>query len=153
MALSIEKIIHNLNFDRLFLDRIDYVERQQNNTLHGNGIPFHYIAMFKLLLVLPDNKMEQGFIAEYYKQVFGKRITQSSMSRTLTYLAQTLGLLDYVSNAHKPDARFTWLRLTALGKKFQQHLIGSTSVAKDIDPKSSIRNVVRMMPMTTKKMG
>ena len=151
MALSIEKIIHNLHFDRLFLDRIDYVERQQNKTLHGNGIPFHYIALFKLLLVIPDNKMEQGAIAEYYKQVFGRRITQSSMSRTLTYLAETLGLLDYVDNAHKPDARFTWLRLTALGKKFQQHLIGSTSVAKDTDPKGFIRSVVSIMP--TKKMG
>ena len=151
MALSIEKIIHNLHFDRLFLDRIYSVERQQEKTLHGNGMPFHYIAVFKLLLVLPENKMRQDDIGDYYKQVFGRRITQSSLSRTLAYLADTLGLLDYVSNAHKADARFTWLRLTALGKKFQQHLIGSTSIAKETDPKGFIRSVVSIMP--TKKMG
>ena len=69
----------------------------------------------------------------------------------MAYLADTLGVIDYVNNAHKPDARFTWLRLTALGKKFQQHLIGSTSVAKETDPRGVIRSVVSLMP--TKKMG
>ena len=61
MAQSIEKVIHNLHFDRLFLDRIEDVDRatlkenekknKKTKLLHANGIPFHYIAVFKTLAV------------------------------------------------------------------------------------------------------
>ena len=47
MALSIEKVIHNLHFDRLFLDKIEAVERAKKEILHANGLPYHYIAVFK----------------------------------------------------------------------------------------------------------
>jgi hypothetical protein len=144
MAISIEKVIHNLHFDRLFLDRIAHAEHQTGKQLHGNGVPFHYVSVFKILMVLPENKMEQHHISFYYREVFGRSITQSSLSRTLSYLKKDLGLV--MEKDNPIDARNKWVGLTALGKKFRQHLVGSTSVAKDVDPKGQIRNVVKFMP-------
>ena len=42
-------ILNSLQFDRAFLDRIKFVEKQKRMTkaMHGNGVPFHYICIFK----------------------------------------------------------------------------------------------------------
>ena len=128
MALSIEKVIHNLHFDRLFLDKISKVEEQTRKNLHGNGIPFHYIAVFKTLLCMNENAMNTRNISANYEKIFGRHILQSSLSRTLSYLSETLGLCKYVDSVYSPDRRFTWLKLSSVGKTFQKHLIGSTDV-------------------------
>jgi hypothetical protein len=145
MALSIEKVIHNLHFDRLFLDRIEVVERQNKEQLHGNGVPFHYVSVFKLLLVLPKHNSNQHKISFYYHEIFGRHITQPSLSRTLDYLANKLGLVKVIND--RLDARKKEVELTPLGKKFQQHLVGSTSVAKEIDKDGKLRSVVINMPI------
>ena len=144
MALSLEKIIHNLHFDRLFLDRISLIEHQKRKQLHGNGVPFNYVTVFKIVLVLPADKLEQHHISLYYREIFGRNISQPSLSRALSYLKIELGLITDKENP--VDARNKWVSLTPLGKKFQQHLVGSTSIAKEVDAKGSIRNVVKFMP-------
>lgn len=142
MALSIEKVIHNLHFDRLFLDKISKVEEAQRKNLHGNGIPFHYIAVFKTLLCMNENAMNTRNISENYEKIFGRHILQSSLSRTLSYLSDTLGLCKYIDNVYSPDRRFTWLKLSQSGKQFQKHLIGSTDV--DQIHAREIRNVINI---------
>ena len=62
MAVSIEKVIHNLHFDRLFLDKIEAVEKTSGKKLHANGLPFHYLAVFKVLLCMPEEKMKVEII-------------------------------------------------------------------------------------------
>ena len=37
MAVSIEKVIHNLHFDRLFLDKIEAVEKTSTVTFRGES--------------------------------------------------------------------------------------------------------------------
>ena len=142
MALSIEKVIHNLHFDRLFLDKISKVEELQRKNLHGNGIPFHYIAVFKTLLCMNENAMNTKNISDNYEKIFGRHILQSSLSRTLNYLSSTLGLCKYIDNVYSPDRRFTWLKLSPSGKSFQKHLIGSTDV-EQIHARE-IRNVINI---------
>ena len=141
MALSIEKVIHNLHFDRLFLDRIEAVERAKKEILHANGIPFHYIAVFKVLLCMREEQMRVEIISDNYRKLFGRNINQSSLSRTLNYLNEQLGLVAEKKNPHV-DARFSWVKLTNAGKKFQKHLIGSTTVDQPYAPE--MRKVINI---------
>ena len=141
MALSIEKVIHNLHFDRLFLDKISKIEEAEKRNLHGNGIPFHYIAVFKTLLCMHEGAMNTNNIGKNYEKIFGRPILQSSLSRTLSYLSETLNLCMYVSNKWS-DKRFTWLKLSQAGKTFQKQLIGSTDV-EQVHAKE-IRNVINI---------
>ena len=138
---STEKVLHNLQFDRLFLDKIKTVEEIRNKSkeykkqggdeeyvLHGNGVPFHYVCVFKVLLCMREEQMKTKNISENYRSIFGLGINQSSLSRTLSYLCNDLSLVEFVENVHTGDRRYTWCRLTREGKKFQKHLIGSTDV-------------------------
>ena len=138
---STEKVLHNLQFDRLFLDKIKTIEEARSKSkkyskedevyvMHGNGVPFHYICVFKVLLCISEGQMKTKNISEYYRTIFGHGINQSSLSRTLHYLAKVLKLVEFVENVHNRDARFTWCRLSREGKKFQKHLIGSTEVSQ-----------------------
>ena len=141
MAVSIEKVVHNLHFDRLFLDKIEAVERTKKEKLHANGIPFHYIAVFKTLLCMREGDMTPENIAKNFEQLFGRHIKQSSLSRTLSYLRSTLKLIAKNDNAFADD-RFRYVKLTSAGKEFQKHLIGSTSVRQDYAPE--IREVINI---------
>ena len=153
MAQSIEKVIHNLHFDRLFLDRIDNVDRanlkkdDKTKLLHANGIPFHYIAVFKTLLCMREANMTPDEIAKNFERLFGRHIKQSSLSRTLSYLRDTLKLIAKNDNAFADD-RFRYVKLTAAGREFQQHLIGSTTVTQDYAPE--MRQVINIGKMSTK---
>jgi len=141
MAQSIEKVIHNLHFDRLFLDKIETVERAKKEILHANGIPFHYIAVFKTLLCMREADMTPEEVARNFEKLFGRHIKQSSLSRTLSYLRDTLKLIAKNDNAFADD-RFRYLKLTNAGREFQKHLIGSTTVAQPYA--SEMRQVINM---------
>ena len=124
---SVEKVLHNLQFDRLFLDRIKDVERNlRKKSLHGNRVPFQHICVFKVLLCMQPENMQTDNISQNYRSIFGIPINQSSLSRILSYLAKTLGLVKYTDNPF--DSRLTSVKLSTKGKEFQQHLIGSTRV-------------------------
>ena len=75
MALSIEKVIHNLHFDRLFLDKIEAAERTSGKKLHANGIPFHYIAVFKTLLCMKEADMTPEQVAKNYTNQHGTKLS------------------------------------------------------------------------------
>ena len=125
---SIEKVLHNLQFDRLFLERIKEVEKNSRKKLHGNGVPFQHICIFKVLLCMHEEDMDTHKISENYRSIFGMTVNQSSLSRILSYLCNELKIVDYASNPFNQDARFTYVRLSKKGKEFQKHLIGSTQV-------------------------
>ena len=141
MAVSIEKVNHNLHFDRLFLDKIEAVEKTSGKPLHVNGLPFHYLAVFKVLLCIREEQMKVEIISDNYRKLFGRNINQSSLSRTLNYLNDKLGLVAEKKNPHA-DARFSWVKLTNAGKKFQKHLIGSTTVDQPYAPE--MRKVINI---------
>ena len=141
MAQSIEKVIHNLHFDRLFLDRIEDAEKGTKKRLHANGIPFHYIAVFKTLLCMREADMTHELIAKNFEAIFGRHIKQSSLSRTLSYLKETLKLVAKNSNAFADD-RFKFVKLTNAGREFQKHLIGTTTVTQEYAPE--MRQVINI---------
>ena len=141
MAQSIEKVIHNLHFDRLFLDRIEDAEKGTKKRLHANGIPFHYIAVFKTLLCMREADMSTELIAKNFEAIFGRHIKQSSLSRTLSYLKETLKLVAKNSNAFADD-RFKFVKLTNAGREFQKHLIGTTTVTQEYAPE--MRQVINI---------
>ena len=139
---SIEKVLHNLQFDRLFLDRIKEVEKARKIDLHSNGVPFQHICVFKVLLCMREEQMMTKNISENYRSIFGIGINQSSLSRILSYLATTLDLVRHLEPHEKEKVKFTYVRLTKEGKKFQKHLIGSTSVSQP--NVSEFRNVINI---------
>ena len=139
---SIEKVLHNLQFDRLFLDRIKEREKNNRKKLHGNGVPFQHMCVFKVLLCMQPENMSTDNISENYRSIFGVPINQSSLSRILTYLEEDLGLVNKTDNPFADDARKTFVKLSAKGKEFQKHLIGSTRVYQP--NVAEIRNIVNI---------
>ena len=139
---SIEKVLHNLQFDRLFLDRIKEREKNNRKKLHGNGVPFQHMCVFKVLLCMQPENMSTDNISENYRSIFGIPINQSSLSRILTYLEEDLGLVNKTDNPFADDARKTFVKLSAKGKEFQKHLIGSTRVYQP--NVAEIRNIVNI---------
>ena len=139
---SIEKVLHNLQFDRLFLDRIKEREKNNRKKLHGNGVPFQHICVFKVLLCMQPENMQTDIISENYRSIFGITINQSSLSRILAYLETELGLVIKTDNPFGDDARKTFVKLSAKGKEFQKHLIGSTRVYQP--NVAEIRNIVNI---------
>ena len=139
---SIEKVLHNLQFDRLFLDRIKEREKNNRKKLHGNGVPFQHICVFKVLLCMQPEQMDTYNISENYRSIFGIPLSQSPLSRILSYLDKELGLITKTDNPFGDDARKTFVKLSAKGKEFQKHLIGSTRVYQP--NVAEIRNIVNI---------
>ena len=138
---SIEKVLHNLQFDRLFLDRIKEKEKGRKK-LHGNGVPFQHLCVFKVLLCMQPEQMDTYNISENYRSIFGIPLSQSPLSRILKYLAEDLGLVTYTDNPFGDDGRKTFVKLSAKGKEFQKHLIGSTRIYQP--NVAEIRNIVNI---------
>ena len=88
-----------------------------------------------------EEQMKVENISDNYRKLFGRNINQSSLSRTLNYLNEKLGLVAEKKNPHV-DARFSWVKLTTAGKKFQKHLIGSTTVDQPYAPE--MRKVINI---------
>ena len=121
-----KQVLTNLQFDRMFIDKVEHV-KSRKPTLYGNGVPYHYVLVFKILCLIRDTELSTNRIRDAFRDLFGGGINQSSLSRTLKSLAEDLRVISYVDNPHG-DVRLTWVRLTQEGKKLQKHFIGSTSV-------------------------
>ncbi len=120
-----KQVLNNLQFDRIFSERIETV-RLKKPTLYGNGVPYHYVKVFKILCLIKDTELSTQRISSVFRDIFGGGINQSSLSRTLKSLTTDLKLIQYVQNP-SGNPKFTWVRLTQEGKKLQKHFIGSTS--------------------------
>lgn len=103
---------------RMFIDRIQEVEHAKNKILHSNGVPMHYYMVFQIMLCTKEEELNTKTIAERYHKFYGWHIMQSSLSRTLKYLAEDLNLVKYVRNPFM--SKYTYVALTPLGKKHQQ---------------------------------
>ena len=88
-----------------------------------------------------DKKNQELYFSSSREGSLGRNINQSSLSRTLSYLNEQLGLVAEKKNPHV-DARFSWVKLTNAGKKFQKHLIGSTTVEQPYAPE--MRKVINI---------
>ena len=124
MNSKLEKAVHNFVFTHKFLEIVKKAEyrnkdKKKNPASHGNGVPLQYMLVFQLLCLMQDKDMSTENIKENYHNIFGRGINTSSLSRTLTYLSETLNLVQYVDNPFG-DARYRWLGLTFAGKKLQE---------------------------------
>tara|TARA_B100000287_G_C20665220_1_gene791516 strand:- start:1873 stop:2322 length:450 start_codon:yes stop_codon:yes gene_type:complete len=136
MDSKLEKAVHNFVFTHKFLEIVKKAEyrnkdKKKNPASHGNGVPLQYMLVFQLLCLMQDKEMSTENIKENYHNIFGRGINTSSLSRTLTYLSETLNLVQYVDNPFG-DARYRWLGLTYIGKRLQEYLIGSTDIKAPI---------------------
>tara|TARA_S200002703_G_C3673868_1_gene206962 strand:+ start:190 stop:630 length:441 start_codon:yes stop_codon:yes gene_type:complete len=128
---DVNSIISSLTFDREFLDKVKVVEKARRKTLHTNGVPSHYLFVFKTICLLKNEEMNMENISVVYRDVFGRSINGSSLSRTLLYLSNkheggVLGLVEYTDHPFA-DSRYKGVKLTASGHRLQQILIGSTT--------------------------
>ena len=130
-----EEAVHNLYFDKSFFDVVKDMEASTGKDLNTNGVPSHFIMLFKLFCFLPDEDLTTQIlpyedlttqrISKEYREIFGRNINQSSISRTVRYLRDTLGLIKYSSNPFG-DRRFACIEMTPKGKKLQKIFLGST---------------------------
>jgi hypothetical protein len=136
MMTEVNKLISNISFDRSFQERIKTVEIIKKEVLHTNGMPHHYYLVFKLLCCLGDEDMTIEIISLKYREVFGRGINASALSRTLLYLSDKpkhggqegiLGLISYALNPFIKDARFKGVALTKVGRILQKILCGETA--------------------------
>tara|TARA_B100001939_G_scaffold94560_1_gene81132 strand:- start:853 stop:1293 length:441 start_codon:yes stop_codon:yes gene_type:complete len=142
-----ETVIANLAFDRAFLDKVKAVETARRKTLHTNGVPSHYIFVFKTICVLKDEEMSIENISNKYREIFGRNINASSLSRTLTYLSDrpdggVLNLIYYKDNPFTSDSRFKGVSLTGWGKKMQEIFLNVSSYSSHNQTKEKIRSVL-----------
>lgn len=121
------KTVNTFQLTRWFIDRIQAVELKKNKILHANGVPMHYFMVFKVLLVTKADEMNTKMIAERYYKLYGWHIMQSSLSRTLKYLAEELELVKYVRNPF--TSKYTFVALTQESKKAQNIFVKG----KDLD--------------------
>jgi len=127
---SIEAAVNNLAFDRAFLQKVKAVETANQKTLHTNGVPLHYVLVFKVIISMKDEDLSMENISVKYRDIFGRSINASSLSRTLLYLSDkadggTLGLISYVDNPFSSKSKN--VRLTKSGKLLQKVFLGTTS--------------------------
>ena len=125
------KLISNISFDRSFQERIKTIEITKKEVLHTNGMPHHYYLVFKLLCCLRDEDMTIENISVKYREIFGRGINPSALSRTLLYLSDdpdgTLGVISYADNPFIKDARFKGVALTKTGRTLQKIMNGETA--------------------------
>ena len=139
---SIDRVLSNLNFDRAFEEKIKAIEVARSQALHTNGMPHHYYLVMKLICLMKDEDMSIENISVKYRDIYGRGINSSALSRTLLYLSDepkkgTLGLIEYTDNPFR-DTRFKGVRLTKGGRTLQKILTGSTATTYQSKIKSTI---------------
>jgi len=102
---------------------------------------------FKIICILDEEDLSIENISVKYRDVFGRGINASSLSRTLLYLSEkpkggVLGLITYVDNPFAPtDGRFKGVGLTASGIRLKKILLGQSITPATEHVKSKIRSV------------
>lgn len=120
-----EVVTNNFLFDRIFLDTIKKSERRLHKVINANGVPLHFINVFKIISVMGEDNLNTKSIALLFSQVYGVSIMQSSLSRSLKYLASQLKLVEYANNPF--NEKYTWVKLTNAGRKLKKIFLGETN--------------------------
>ena len=141
--MSLNCTISNIQFDFAFNDAVKKAKRSVANeaTTFQNGIPLQTVLVFKTICCLPDEELNTRIIAEWYFKLFGVPISTTSTVRNLHRLSD-YGFLDVVDNPHGKSHKYTWIKLTASGRKLQKLFIGSASDWKD-KPRLSFDRTIR----------
>ena len=72
-----------------------------------------------------EDNLNTKSIALLFSQVYGVSIMQSSLSRSLKYLASQLKLVEYANNPF--NEKYTWVKLTNAGRKLKKIFLGETN--------------------------
>ena len=78
---------------------------------------------------MPD-EIHTKIISEWTRKLFGVAISTTSTVRNLHRL-NDYGLIEIVDNPHGKSHKFTWVKITAQGRRLQKLFIGSSSDWKD----------------------
>ena len=141
--MSLNCTISNIQFDFAFNDSVKKAKRSvaSEATKFFNGIPLQTVLVFKTICCLPDEELNTRIIAEWHFKLFGVPISTTSTVRNL-YRLSDYGFLDVVDNPHGKSHKYTWIKLTASGRKLQKLFIGSASDWKD-KPRLSFDRTIR----------
>lgn len=99
------------------------------DTFH-NGVPHQMVLVFKTICCLPDEELNTRVISEWYGRFYGDGISSTSTVRNLHRL-EKLGFVDLVDNPHNKSHKYTWIKLTASGRRLQKLYIGASADWKD----------------------
>jgi len=128
--MSLNCTISSIQFDYAFYDAIKRASKNvKDATTFQNGIPSQTVLVFKTICCLPDD-IHTKIISEWTRKLFGVAVSTTSTVRNLHRL-DAYGLIDIVDNPHGKSHKFTWVKLTAQGRKLQKLFVGSTSDWKD----------------------
>jgi hypothetical protein len=103
------------------------------------------MLVFKIICVLDEEDLSIENVSVKYRDIFGRGINGSSLSRTLLYLSEkpkggVLGLISYVDNPFTSDGRFKGVNLTAGGMRLKKILLGQSITPSTEHVKSKIRS-------------
>ena len=76
------------------------------------------------------DEIHTKIISEWTRKLFGVAISTTSTVRNLHRL-DDYGLIEIVDNPHGKSHKFTWVKITAQGRRLQKLFIGSSSDWKD----------------------
>ncbi len=129
--MSLSCTISSIQFDFAFNDAIKRASKNVSGeaTTFQNGIPNQTVLVFKTICCLPD-EIHTRIISEWTRKLFGVAVSTTSTVRNLHKL-DSYGLIDIVDNPHGKSHKFTWIKLTAQGRKLQKLFVGSSSDWKD----------------------
>lgn len=131
--MSLNCTISNIQFDYAFHEAIKKASERvsdENLTRFSNGVFNQNVLIFKTICVLPDDEISSAVIREWCKILFGMSTTATSILRNLKTLSG-YGFIDMIKNPHDRTTKYSYIKLTATGRKLQKLFIGSTSDWKD----------------------
>ena len=133
-----KKAVFSLSFTNAFLQHVKKLEQSKGEALFGNGIYMHFYTVFQIICLIRDNEMSTQYIAETHRDILGRGINQSSLSRTLGILDEKLKLIKYTDEVFNTsnDKRHTYVELTRQGKELQKLFLGTTGTKEPFVYKS-----------------
>lgn len=72
-----------------------------------------------------EDNLNTKSIGLLFAQVYGVSIMQSSLSRSLKYLANQLKVIDYANNPF--NEKYTWVKLTNAGRNLKKIFLAETN--------------------------
>lgn len=145
--MSLNCTISNIQFDYAFMkyceDRGMFPDDRREKDTFRNGLPYQTVLMFKTMCTMRDDEnVHTNMLKNKYSELYGIEQTQASVSRIVSGLRDKLGLIESILPPSNESRIYSYVRLTANGRKLQKLFMGSASDWKD-KPKAVVERIVK----------
>lgn len=141
--MSLNCTISSIQFDYVLNDEIKKASSgvSKEATSFQNGIPNQTVLLFKTICCLPEDALSSAIISSWCFKLYGISLSRTGIVRNLHRLAD-YGFIDMVDNPHGKSHKYTWIKLTSVGRRLQKLFMGSSADWKD-KPRLQIDRMVK----------